>query len=146
MALPQKWLLCLLLFPFSSFGQKPEIFSDSDQAIRGYDPVAYFTEGRPVKGESRFQCEWKNATWLFSSEKNLNAFKSNPEKFSPQYGGWCAYGMARGYKAKTEPDAWSIVNGKLYLNYNLSIRDDWNKMQGEYITTADKNWKTVRFR
>lgn len=146
MSLIKKWFLGLLLIPAFSFAQKPEVFSVSDQAIRGFDPVAYFTEGHPTEGQKQYRYRWNNATWYFSSEKNLKLFISDPEKFAPQYGGWCAYGMAKGYKAKTEPEAWSIAGGKLYLNYSTGIRDDWNAKQSEYISAADKNWPTVRFR
>ncbi|MBX7141495.1 MAG: YHS domain protein [Chitinophagales bacterium] len=146
MPLINKWFLCLLLIPAFSLAQKPEVFSVSDQAIRGFDPVAYFTEGYPAEGLKQFHYRWNNSNWYFSSEKNLKLFIADPEKFAPQYGGWCAYGMAKGYKAKTEPDAWSIVGGKLYLNYSTGIRDEWNKKQSEYISAADKNWPTVRLR
>jgi len=128
----------------SSLAQKPEIFSKENAAINGYDPVAYFTESKPVKGLTQFNLEWKGANWQFASQKNLDAFRANPEKFVPQYGGYCAYGLSRGYKASTEADAWTIVNGKLYLNYNKDVRDEWNKDQEGYIKKADTNWPTVR--
>jgi YHS domain-containing protein len=136
--------MLMVLFAVPALAQKPEIFTTKEGAIRGYDAVAYFQSGKPVKGETQWMYEWKTQKWLFSSRENLERFKSNPEKYAPQYGGWCAYGMARGYKAKTEPEAWSIVNGKLYLNYDLGVRDDWNKKQSEYIKTADENWKSVK--
>lgn len=124
--------------------QKAEIFNKSGRAIRGYDPVAYFTQGKPVKGSEKFDYNWKGANWHFSSKQNLDAFVKSPEKYAPQYGGYCAYGLSKGYKASTEPDAWTIVNGKLYLNYDLDVRDDWNKDRDERIKKADKNWPTVK--
>lgn len=124
--------------------QKPEIFSSDGVAIRGYDPVAYFTDHKPVKGSASFKYSWKGADWYFASKKNFDMFKANPEKYAPQYGGWCAYGMARGYKARTEADAWSIVDGKLYLNYDLDVRKTWDKDRPGYISKANKNWPTVR--
>jgi YHS domain-containing protein len=123
--------------------QKPEIFASSKGAINGYDAVAYFTESKPVEGKKEFTYSWKGADWHFSTEQNLKTFQSNPEKFAPQYGGYCAYGMSRGYKATTEPDAWTIVNDKLYLNYNTEVRSLWNQKQAEYIKIADTNWPKV---
>ncbi|MDX2046872.1 MAG: YHS domain-containing (seleno)protein [Chitinophagaceae bacterium] len=127
-----------------SFAQKSEIFIKSDAAINGYDAVAYFTQSKPVKGSTQHIFSWKGASWLFSTKQNLEAFKANPEKYAPQYGGYCAYGLSRGYKAPTEADAWSIVNGKLYLNYNKDVRDIWNKGQSGYIKKADDNWPGVK--
>ena len=78
----------------SSVAQKTEVFNPSNQAVRGYDPVAYFTEGKPVKGEQSLTYHWKDANWYFSSKENLDSFMKNPEKYAPQYGGYCAYGMS----------------------------------------------------
>jgi len=125
------------------FAQR-EVFVKSEEAIRGYDPVAYFKERKPVEGKKAFSFVWKDATWLFSSNENLEDFKSNPTKYAPQFGGYCAYGMMQGHKAPTSPDAWTIVDDKLYLNYNTNVRDLWNKDQKGYIDTAIKNWPTVK--
>jgi YHS domain-containing protein len=133
-------LLLMMSWTVSAIAQKSEVFIKNGAAIRGYDPVAYFTAGKPVKGEEKFSYSWKGGTWQFASSKNLELFKSNPEKYAPQYGGYCAYGMARGYKATTEPDAWSIVGGKLYLNYDLDVQRTWNKDQQGYIKKANANW------
>lgn len=124
--------------------QKSEVFAVKGKAINGYDPVSYFTMGKPVEGLKEFTYTWKGETWYFSNRENLAAFKATPEKFAPQYGGYCAYGMAKGYKAKTEPDAWTITNGKLYLNYSKSITDTWKKDQPGYIEKANKNWPLVK--
>jgi YHS domain-containing protein len=128
---------------FQVFAQQPEIFTTTKGAINGYDAVAYFTEGKPVEGKKEFSHTWKGAEWRFSSQQNLNVFESNPEKFAPQYGGYCAYGMSRGYKATTEPDAWTIVDNKLYLNYNTEVRSMWKQKQEEYIKIANSNWPKV---
>ena len=109
------------------FAQKSATFIQSGKAIRGYDPVAYFTESKAVKGDEKLVFKWNNADWYFSSQKNLDLFKANPGKYAPQYGGYCAYGLSNGYKAPTDADAWTIENGKLYLNYNLDVREEWNK-------------------
>lgn len=143
----KKSILVASIFLFaglSLFGQKSETFVQSGQAIRGYDPVAYFSDGKPVKGEEKLVYNWNNANWYFSTQQNLDLFKANPEKYAPQYGGYCAYGLSNGYKAPTDADAWTIENGKLYLNYNTDVRNMWTKEKKERIEKADKNWPTVK--
>jgi YHS domain-containing protein len=112
-------------------------------AIMGFDPVAYFTEGRPVKGKKEFSWEWNGAAWYFSSEENKELFQSEPEKYAPQYGGWCAYAMASGDLVDITPMAWKIVNGKLYLNFNMRVHRKWEKDIPGYIEKADKKWPEV---
>jgi hypothetical protein len=128
----------------SVLAQKSEIFKTSDGAIRGYDPVAYFKEGRPVKGDPKFTYTWKDSRWMFSSQKNLDLFKANPDQYAPQYGGYCAYGASQGHKATIDPQAWTIVGGKLYLNYDADIKTKWMKDQAGYIRLADKNWGMLK--
>ncbi|HEX6295282.1 MAG TPA: YHS domain-containing (seleno)protein [Burkholderiales bacterium] len=123
--------------------QKAEVFSDGGAAIRGYDPVAYFTEGKPVQGKPEFTHQWKGATWRFASAANRDRFAAAPEQYAPQYGGYCAYGVASGYAVKTEPDAWSVVDGKLYLNYDRNVQASWVKDIPGYIRKADANWPAV---
>lgn len=134
----------LLFLSFLSNGQTSEIFSTSDGAVQGYDVVAYFTESKPVKGKKEFTANHAGENWFFASAENLKTFKTSPEKYMPQFGGYCAYGMSRGYKAKTDPEAWTIVDGKLYLNYNLEVRKIWNEKQGEFINKANTNWPTIK--
>ncbi len=122
---------------------KPEIFAPGGKAIRGYDPVAYFTQGKPVAGKPDFTHEWKGATWYFASAANRDRFRQNPERWAPQYGGYCAYGVAQGYAVKIEVDQWSVVDGKLYLNYNRSVQRTWKQDIPGYVRTADKNWPGV---
>ncbi|MEM9765532.1 MAG: YHS domain-containing (seleno)protein [Pseudomonadota bacterium] len=112
-------------------------------AIDGTDPVAYFTEGKPVEGSSDFTHEWNGATWRFSSAENRDLFVENPEKYAPQYGGYCAWAVAQGYTAATDPEAWAIVDDKLYLNYNQDVQARWNKDIPGFIASADGNWPTV---
>ena len=126
------------------FAQKSEVFSPSDKAIRGYDPVAYFTEGKAVKGNENLTYHWHDADWYFSSTQNLNSFSKNPDKYVPQYGGYCAYGLSEGHKAPTDPDAWTIVDGKLYLNYSKDVRTKWRENEKERIQKADKNWPQLK--
>ena len=110
------------------------------KAIDGYDPVAYFTNGEPTEGVKEFQYEWNDATWYFVSEQNLEKFKVSPEKYAPQYGGYCAWAVSQGYTASTDPEAWEIHDGKLYLNYNKSVRQTWLKDKENNIVAGDKNW------
>jgi len=133
-----------LLACLSLFAQQSATFTKGDKAIRGYDPVAYFTENKPVRGVEKLVFNWNNSNWYFSSQQNLDLFKANPEKYAPQYGGYCAYGLSNGYKAPTEADAWTIENGKLYLNYNKEVREMWSKEKKERIEKADKNWPAIK--
>jgi YHS domain-containing protein len=112
-------------------------------ALKGYDPVAYFTEGKPVKGEPSFSYQWKGVQWFFANKKNQDAFSANPEKYAPQYGGYCAYGASRGYKADTDPQAFTIVGEKLFLNYNLKVKEEWLKDTARRIQLANDYWKTL---
>lgn len=109
-------------------------------AIRGYDPVAYHTEGKPVAGKRAHRVEWKGATWSFASAANKALFEGDPEKYAPRYGGYCAWAVSQGYTASIDPDAWSIVDGKLYLNYSLGVRDQWSQDIPGNIAKGDDNW------
>ena len=129
---------------FWSSAQKPEVFTTKEGAIRGFDPVSYFTENGARKGKTELSLDYHNATWYFSSAANRELFKANPEKYAPQFGGYCAFGMSRGYKAETQPDAWTIVDGKLFLNYNDNVRKEWNKNQADFISKAFANWTKVK--
>lgn len=132
--------LAALLLVGAALAQKAEVFSEGGAAIRGYDPVAYFTEGKPVKGKTEFTQQWKGATWRFASAANRDRFAAAPEKYAPQYGGYCAFGVASGYAVKTESDAWSVVENKLYLNYDRNVQASWVKDTPGYIRKADANW------
>ena len=124
---------------------KPETYasSSSNVAINGYDPVAYFIQKRPVKGLGKYSTRYKGALWRFSSQENKNKFVAMPGKFAPQYGGYCAYAVSYGSTAPTDPDAWTVVNGKLYLNNTVSVRTTWKKDIPENIKKANKNWPGV---
>lgn len=126
---------------------KPPVYTGflSDLAVSGYDPVAYFTEGRPVEGSSDFETEWHGATWRFSSADNLAAFKADPEAYAPQYGGYCAWAMAEGNFASADPDNWHIVDDKLYLNYNDAVQAKWEKDIPGFIEHADQEWGQKQF-
>jgi YHS domain-containing protein len=124
--------------------QQSEIFAPGGKAIKGYDPVAFFKESKPVKGSDKFQYKWKDATWLFSTNENLEAFKADPEKYAPQYGGYCAYGTSQGHKAPTQTDTWTVLNDKLYFNYNDKVKELWTKDQANLIKVADEKWPEVK--
>ena len=115
----------------------------SNLAVSGYDPVAYFTEGKPVQGSSSFEHEWNGATWRFANAKNLEAFKADPEAYAPQYGGYCAWAVSQGYTASADPNAWRIVGKKLYLNYDREVQKTWEKDAAGNIVKADENWPKV---
>ena len=133
-----------LLLPGAVLAQKLEVYVNSDGlAINGYDPVAYFREGAPVKGSPEFTARWKRVTWQFSSAENRDLFMAGPEDYAPQYGGYCAYAVSRGYTASTVPEAWTIFEGKLYLNFSLGVRDTWRRDMEANIAKADANWPGV---
>lgn len=115
----------------------------SNKALSGYDTVAYFTENKPVKGNSNYSTEYMGAEWLFASQENLELFEANPEKYAPEYGGYCAYAVATGTTAKGDPEQWEIVDDKLYLNVNAKIKKRWSAKKDTYIPKADANWPTV---
>lgn len=109
-------------------------------AIRGYDPVAYFRNGGPRLGKPEFSVRHGGTTWQFASAEHKALFEANPERYMPAYGGFCAYGTSRGYLVKIEPEAWSVVDGRLYLNYDLGVRKTWLERTKTYIARADGRW------
>ena len=135
-------LVCLfiLIGALPSYALDPINKSIFGLAIKGTDPVSYFVEGRPVKGKSKYAYVWKGAEWRFSSEKNLMLFKGDPQKYAPQFGGYCAWAVSQGYTAGIDPEAWRIVDGKLYLNYSLSVQKKWSQDIEGNIKKAEKNW------
>ena len=127
-----------------AYAAKPVYVGGRDRAaIRGYDAVAYFTENMPVKGSKEHLFEYKGAKWLFSSADNLNLFKSNPEKYAPQFGGYCAYAVSKNTTASIKPEYFSIVDDKLYLNYSKGVYKRWTADKEKFIAAAEKNWPKV---
>lgn len=112
-------------------------------AIRGYDPVAYIAEQKAIAGKVEFTGVYKGSSFRFKDSANREAFLANPEKYAPQFGGYCAFGVSRGYKADTAPDAFSIVDGKLFLNYNGEVKAMWTKDRDALVGKAEANWPTV---
>ncbi len=124
------------------FGKNPEINRNKGKyAISGYDPVAYFTKKKSQLGNKKYKYKWKKASWLFVSKNNLALFKKNPKKYTPQYGGYCAFAVSRGFSQVVSPkDSWTVYKGKLYLNYNRRIYNKWTSHRDNYIKKANKIW------
>lgn len=138
-------LLILFAVCFGYSGAQTVTYYNPDGvAINGYDPVAYFVDHAAVKGVKQFSYSWQGTEWHFKNQANLDAFKADPEKYSPQFGGYCAYGASEDHKSPTEPAAFTIVNGKLYLNYNLKVKELWMKDTNGNIRKAEANWVTLK--
>jgi len=134
----------LLTLSFSAQAE-PKIYTGffSDQAVSGFDTVAYFREGKAVEGSEDFSIQYQGATWQFKDQSNMDAFLLSPESYAPQYGGYCAWAVAHDNTAKGDPEQWHITDGKLYLNYDEDIRAKWLKDKEALIITADSNWPRV---
>jgi len=115
----------------------------SDTAILGYDPVAYFTDGKPAKGQDAYVHEWRGAKWKFASQAHLDLFKADPDRYAPQYGGYCAYGVSQDNLVSIEPDKFKVIDGKLYLNYDDDVQKTWLKDTAGYIRKADEKFATL---
>lgn len=136
--------LIALSFCFSLHGIDPintTIFGDL--AVKGYDTVSYFKTGKAEKGSKKYSYQFMEVNWRFSSKENLNLFKANPEKYMPQYGGYCSWAVSEGYTANIDPEAWKIVEGKLYLNYNQDIQKKWESDSQQNIEKANANWPKI---
>ena len=112
-------------------------------AIKGYDPVAYFTQSKPLKGTAQFTYVWGGATWWFANALDRDMFAAEPAKYAPQFGGYCAWAVGHNYTADTDPEAWKIVDGKLFLNYSRDIQKKWEKDQAKWIEDATRNWPSL---
>lgn len=138
----RRQLLCLALgaavLPGLSLAQP--WLADGGMALAGHDPVAYFTEGVPRPGDPAIALDWDGVRWLFATEANREAFRADPAAFAPQYGGYCAWAMAEGYTAPIDPEAWRIVDGRLYLNYSRRVQSRWEDDIPGNISRADANW------
>ena len=134
-----------LVMAYPSNAKVPKYNADENSvAIKGYDTVAYFTEDSAVKGDDQFAHTWEDATWQFASASNRDLFTANPERYAPQYGGYCALGLSAGEYADIDPESWTIVDGKLYLNNSKDFRKVWREAPEAYKKTADYNWKENR--
>lgn len=140
----------LLFFAMTSIGlvaapaqaKDPKVYTStfSNLAVSGYDPVAYFTDGKPVKGDKKFSHTWMDVEWRFASAEHRALFVASPEKFAPQFGGHCAWAVSQGYTASADPEAWRIVDGKLYLNYDANVQKRWENDIQALITKGNELW------
>ena len=141
-------LFLLIAMTVGSFGQQNQNLNSQNLAIEGYDPVSYFNANKAIKGVSKNTYQYEGATYQFATTQNLAAFKLNPNKYAPQYGGWCAYAMgATGEKVDIDPSTFKIVGGKLYLFYNKYFNNtltSWNKDEKSLKIKADKNWAKIK--
>jgi YHS domain-containing protein len=137
------YLIAAALPAFAESKVEPINKDGSGVAIKGYDPVAYFTQGKPVKGSTAFSYPWMNSTWLFANAEDRDEFSKNPAKYAPQYGGYCAYGVSQGHAVNIDPEAWAVIDGKLYLNYSKSVKNTWSKSIPKYIEDANHNWPAL---
>ena len=135
-------VLMLSVFAFAGEAVKPVNGKDGI-AIHGYDAVAYFTSSKPIKGTEKFQYSWNGANWYFSSEENRKLFAATPEKYAPQFGGYCAFAASRDYVYDADPAFWKIVEGKLYLNYNADAKKEWEKDVSGNIKKGNDNWPNL---
>jgi hypothetical protein len=125
-------------------GLAEEVYAVDGIAIEGTDPVAYFTAGKPVAGNPANFVDWKGARWRFSNDANRALFLSNPEAYAPQFGGFCAWAVSEGYTASTDPEAWKIVDGKLYLNYSTPVQRKWEGDIPGNIMRGNANWPGLK--
>lgn len=121
----------------------PPVYAEGGIAIDGSDAVAYFDGNGPVPGSAEHSVDWNGATWRFASAENAEAFRTSPEAYAPQYGGYCAFALSKNAIAPTDPEAWSIVDGKLYLNFSTQVRMVWSEDIPGNIARADANWPSV---
>lgn len=112
-------------------------------AIKGYDPVAYFTDKRPLKGIAEYEYAWRGAKWRFASAAHREEFRQDPERYAPRYGGYCAYAVSQAKTADIDPEAWTLFDGKLYLNLNKDVQRLWEKDLREYVRKADEYWPRI---
>lgn len=137
-------ILLIAVISASTFAQTSKsakhVNTENGIAIQGYDPVAYFENSKAIKGNKEVTATFQDATYYFSTENNKTLFLKNPTQYIPQFGGYCAYGMSEGYEAPIKPEAFTIVDNKLYLNYNLKVKETWLKDQTNRIQKANDNW------
>ncbi len=123
--------------------QAAPVYLTRGLAVGGYDPVAYFTENKPVQGNPAIALDHGGAKYHFASEANRAAFQKEPAKYAPQYGGYCAWAVSQGYTAHGDPNAWTVSSGKLFLNYNQSVRATWSKDIPGNVAKGDANWPKI---
>ncbi len=138
-----------IVVPGAASAQRGEIFTGgaqqfgADLAAAGYDTVAYHTQSLPVPGSGEFRVNWKGAEWRFASQKHRDLFVADPDKYAPQFGGWCAFAVASGVKATSDPRLFDVVNGRLYLNQSSGTQASWRRDQAGMIQRGDQNWQRI---
>lgn len=138
------WVVAGLALSVMALASSAGEFNESNGvAIKGYDPVAFLKDNKPVRGKEDLRFEYKGSTFVFASAENRAAFAANPDKYAPQYGGYCAFGTARGYKADIDPSTFTVIDGRLYLNYNAQVQREWAADTVRFIRQADERWPTV---
>jgi YHS domain-containing protein len=142
--MPTTLIIVAILFLFQFIYLKSGWYmADASIAIKGYDPVAYFLQGTAIKGNSKFCLDWNKKQWRFSSQKNMDIFKAAPDKYAPQYDGYCAFGCSENHMAVANPLAWTIVNDKLYFNYSMKYKKIWVNDTFNRINAADVYWASI---
>ncbi|MFQ6551940.1 YHS domain-containing (seleno)protein [Aestuariibius insulae] len=126
-----------------AFAGQAHFYMEGGVAIDGTDPTSYFTAGAPVAGDDAYSLKWQGAIWRFASAEAQDMFEMNPDRFAPQYGGYCAWAVAEGYTAPTVPEAWRIEDGRLYLNFSRRIQRRWERDIPGNIARGDANWPRV---
>lgn len=138
-----KLALTLLLLSSTWLMAADAINNKRGVAVKGYDVVAYFSDSEPTKGNKQYAFEYEGVTWHFANAEHLATFKADPAKYMPAYGGYCAYGVAKGATYNIDPEAWKIVDGTLYLNYSKGVQKDWQADIPGFIAKANANWPSV---
>jgi YHS domain-containing protein len=123
--------------------QDDPVYAENGIALDGTDPVAYFTQGQAVAGSPDYTYRWRGVTWQFSSSQHRDQFVQAPERYAPAYGGFCAWAVSQGYTAAIDPNAWRIVDDRLYLNFDLAIQRRWERDIPGHIQQADQNWPAL---
>ncbi|WP_209504556.1 MULTISPECIES: YHS domain-containing (seleno)protein [unclassified Ruegeria] len=147
--LNRRTLLCslstVLLAPAVLAQDNPVYYATDGVALAGYDPVSFFDSDAPLKGVPENAVMWKGARWHFKSQANRELFEGNPRAFAPQFGGYCSYGMAMGVLKSTDPKAWQVVDGRLYLTHSPEVEEIWQQDRAGYIAMAEENWPAILY-
>jgi len=135
--------LALSLFSVSAFADMRSGTENSAPVMGGYDPVSYFETDKPMRGNGHYSAVYNGGTYLFANKTHKKMFAANPKKYAPQFGGYCAYGVAKGKKFYSDPTTWAVINRKLYLNLDKNIQKKWNNGMKNHIAQARTNWKDI---
>ena len=136
--------VAVVMMVATQLAQAGQFFERGGVAIDGYDPVAYFTDNKPVKGKAEWQATYGDSVFHFSSAEHRDLFAADPARYAPQFNGFCAYGVSQGAKVKIEGDLWAVVDVKLYLNYDESVQETWNEDRPGYIKQAEQKWPGLK--